>query len=190
MKRKDLEHLIRAASAITDEYEIVIIGSQSILGAVPDAPEVFLLSREADCYPLHDPDKADLIDGAIGELSSFDQHFGYYAQGVGPETAILPQGWQSRLVKIQNSNTDHRIGYCLSPLDLAASKLAAGREKDYAFVRAMLNHQLVGAGDLLEVARTLPIDASNRDRIERWLSAGSPNLALAAWEEEIEAPKP
>ena len=83
MKRSELEHPIRAAAAVTDQYEIVVVGSQSVLGAFPDAPEVLLQSREADCYPLHRPDLADVIDGAIGELSPFDERFGYYAQGVG-----------------------------------------------------------------------------------------------------------
>jgi hypothetical protein len=32
MQGEDLEHLIRAAAAITNQYEFVIIGSQSILG--------------------------------------------------------------------------------------------------------------------------------------------------------------
>ena len=36
MQRHELEHLIRAAAAITNQYEIVVVGSQSILGAVPD----------------------------------------------------------------------------------------------------------------------------------------------------------
>ena len=110
MKRSELEHLIRAAAAITDQYEIMIVGSQSILGAVPHAPELLLLSMEADVYPLHRPELAELIDGAIGELSPFQLQFGYYAQGVGPETAILPQGWEQRVVKIQNANTDLKIG--------------------------------------------------------------------------------
>ena len=48
MKRKDLEHLIRAVAGVTNEYEFVIVGSQSILGAVPDAPPELLMSREAD----------------------------------------------------------------------------------------------------------------------------------------------
>ncbi|QBY55280.1 hypothetical protein E0W60_29740 (plasmid) [Cupriavidus oxalaticus] len=30
MKREDLEHIIRAAADITDEYEFVVVGSQSI----------------------------------------------------------------------------------------------------------------------------------------------------------------
>jgi len=71
MNRKELEHIIRAAAALTDEYEIMVLGSQSILGAVPEAPAYLLQSMEADIYPLHRPDLADVIDGAIGELSPF-----------------------------------------------------------------------------------------------------------------------
>ncbi|MBL8511176.1 MAG: hypothetical protein JNM52_05975 [Betaproteobacteria bacterium] len=79
----------------------MIIGSQSILGAIPSAPDSLLQSMEADLYPLHRPELTDLIDGAIGELSPFDERFGYYAQGVGPETATLPLGWEARTIKIQ-----------------------------------------------------------------------------------------
>lgn len=38
MEREQLEHVLRAAAAITREDEFVVIGSQSIFGAVPDAP--------------------------------------------------------------------------------------------------------------------------------------------------------
>ena len=37
MQRPQLEHLIRAAGEITNQYEFVVVGSQSILGSV-DAP--------------------------------------------------------------------------------------------------------------------------------------------------------
>ena len=76
MRREELEHLIRAAAAITNQQEIVIIGSQSILGAFPNPPEILLQSMEADIYPLHRPDLADVIDGSIGELSPFQERFG------------------------------------------------------------------------------------------------------------------
>lgn len=92
MRRSELEHLIRAAAAITDQNEIMVIGSQSILGSVPDAPAELLQSMEADLYPLRRSDLADLIDGAIGELSPFEKGFGYYAQRVGSETAFIPVG--------------------------------------------------------------------------------------------------
>ena len=97
MRRSELEHLIRAASEITNEYELVVVGSQSILGAVPSPPAALTVSNEADIYPLRHPELAELIDGAIGEDSPFHTHYGYYAQGVGPNTAILPKGWQDRL---------------------------------------------------------------------------------------------
>lgn len=171
MRRHELEHLIRAAAAITDQNEIMIVGSQSILGAVPLAPDVLLQSMEADFYPLHYPELSDLIDGAIGELSPFHDRFGYYAQGVGPTTAILPLGWKDRLVKIQNQNTDLKIGLCLEPHDLAASKLAAGRDKDWLFVRALLAHKIVYKVILLERIHTLKISDSHAKVLIAWVNA-------------------
>lgn len=107
-----------------------------------------------------------VIDGAIGELSPFHETFRYYAHGVGPATAILPAGWQDRLVKVQNEGTRQYIGYCLDPCDLAASKLAAGREKDMAFVGGLLRHQVVTAEQLLGRIELLPLDVEGRRRLE------------------------
>ena len=92
MTRTELEHLIRAAGAVVGTDELIIVGSQAILGAHPDASPELLVSREADMYPRQEPEKSDLIDGSIGEGSPFDQEFGYYAHGVGPETSVLPVG--------------------------------------------------------------------------------------------------
>jgi hypothetical protein len=90
MNLKQLEHVLRACGSIAESREIVVIGSQALLASHHDAPEELLRSVEVDCYPLNDPAKADLIDGSIGELSPFHETFGYYAHGVGPETAAEP----------------------------------------------------------------------------------------------------
>jgi hypothetical protein len=90
MKRRDLEHIIRAADDIADDDEIVVIGSQAILGQYPEAPPELCVSIEAESYPKNKPGRADLIDGSIGEGSPFHETYGYYAQGVGETTAILP----------------------------------------------------------------------------------------------------
>ena len=90
MKRSELEHIIRAAGSITDERHIVIIGSQAILASFPNAPAELTVSQEADAYPMESPDKADLIDGSIGEKSPFHDTFGYYAHGVAPGTGSFP----------------------------------------------------------------------------------------------------
>ena len=97
MTREELEHIIRASADITGQYEFIIVGSQSILGPVPNPESVFTMSAEADIYPLQAPDLAEKIDGAMGEGSQFHETHGYYAQGVGPDTAILPSGWLERV---------------------------------------------------------------------------------------------
>ncbi len=158
MRRADLEHIIRAAGSIADTPRLVIIGSQAILGSFPNAPAELTVSAEADTYPLDAPEKADLIDGSIGEKSPFHETFGYYAHGVGPDTAVLPANWQRRLVHVQNENTRGVAGLCLSPVDLAISKLAAGREKDLLFVTAMLRHGLVDAEHIQSVFGELTED--------------------------------
>ena len=38
MTRAQLEHIIRAAGMIADVEDVVVIGSQAILGEFPDAP--------------------------------------------------------------------------------------------------------------------------------------------------------
>jgi hypothetical protein len=145
VKFEQLCHLIRAATAISEETEFVIIGSQSILGSWPDAPAELLVSEEIDAWPRHRPDLADLLDGSIGELSPFHETFGYYLQGVGPETAVLAPGWQDRLVKVNHPAMGGGTAFCLDPVDLLAAKCAAGREKDLAFVRVALRSGRVSA---------------------------------------------
>ena len=140
MKRSEVEHVLRAAAAITQETSFVVVGSQAVLLPFPHAPEELLVSRELDLYPVLHPEKADLIDGAIGAMSSFDQTFGYHADGVGPDTAVMPDDWRTR----------ERLYYvgdvtviCPEIHDLAVSKCVAGRGKDADFVCALFKHQMI-----------------------------------------------
>jgi hypothetical protein len=175
MTREELEHLIRASGDITNQYEFVIIGSQSMLGPVPNPEEVFTVSMEADIYPLQAPELADKIDGAIGEGSRFHQSFGYYAQGVGPDTATLPKDWKHRVHRIQNGNTGDRVGYCLDVLDLFLAKVAAGREKDREFCIALFEYGYVAPAQVLELVPTMPVGEKQqrtlRATIRRWAKA-------------------
>jgi hypothetical protein len=77
MTRAQLEHILRASSAIAEVNTIVVVGSQSILGAFPDAPASLLQSEEADILIPERPDLAELIEGAIGEGAAFHDTFGY-----------------------------------------------------------------------------------------------------------------
>jgi hypothetical protein len=145
MQRQKLEHIIRAAAGVTGATEIVVIGSQTVLGQFPNAPADLLVSIEAGVFTFRSPDDADLIDGSIGEGSPFHQTFGYYAHGVAEEPAILPAGWKERLILVPNANTGNGCGLCLEVHELAVAKLAAGREKDTGFVRELFRHKLADA---------------------------------------------
>jgi Nucleotidyltransferase of unknown function (DUF6036) len=155
--REELEHIIRASGDITEQREFVIIGSQSMLGSVRNPEEVFMVSMEADIYPLQVPELADKIDGAIGEGSQFHQTFGYYAQGVGPETATLPKNWMQRVHRVQNRNTKDRVGYCLDVLDLFLAKAVAGREKHREFCMALFEYSYVTPVQVLKLVSTMPV---------------------------------
>lgn len=172
MEREHLEHLIRAAAEVTQEYELMVIGSQSLLGAVPYPPTELKMSMEADMYPLHAPEKFDLIDGALGEGSAFHDTYRYYAQGVGPETATLPEGWESRLHRVQTQGTNLKIGYCLDVVDLFLSKAFANREKDREFDMALLRYGYVTMGQALARVARMPVSNDKkrdlRARIRRW----------------------
>lgn len=173
MNRAQLEHIIRAACAIADDDELVIIGSQAILAQFPQAPAELLVSIEADVYPKHHPERADIIEGSIGELSMFHETFGYYADGVGIDTAVLPGGWESRLVPIRGPGTLGKTGWALEVHDLLISKYVAGREKDRRYTKAALAHRLASPDTLRARLASTPIDAETRARIAARIDADS-----------------
>lgn len=99
MGPEEFGHVIAAAADVAGHDEFVVISSQAILGSFGQPPRSMLQSMEADLYPLADPGAGDLIDVALGDGSQFHLAYGYYAHGVGPETAKAPRGWQERLVR-------------------------------------------------------------------------------------------
>lgn len=171
MTRAQLEHIIRAAGVIADNRDLIVIGSQAVLGQFPDAPEELLVSNEAGVFPRTDPGRSELIDGSIGQGSPFQLTFGYYAHGVDESTAILPEGWRDRLILVDNENTNHVRGWCLEVHDLAIAKYAAGREKDLDFASALARHAMVRRDVLEQRLAATPVDAGAksviRARIQR-----------------------
>ena len=113
MTRQELEHIIRASCELLGVERVVVLGSQSILASYPGVSGLITNSDEADVAIeslLEDPaqvlaaqeEAAWKINGSMGEGSMFHQEFGYYAEGVTTAVAILPDGWQQRLVSINN----------------------------------------------------------------------------------------
>jgi hypothetical protein len=183
MRRDQLEHAILTACQIIGRSEVIVVGSQSILGTFSEEelPVAATMSLEIDILPIADGNDeikrlADLIEGAAGELSPFEELHGFSIDGVDMETSALPEGWRDRLVKVRNANTaapadePRFAGWCLDKEDLCVAKLCAFREKDQNFVAA-----LVGAGlvDVSVIASRLPTvpERFSIERALRWVEA-------------------
>lgn len=171
MTRYQLEHAIRAACDVSGDTEVWVFGSQAILGEHPDAPEGLRRSVEVDLAPRNFPDRVEEIDGVLGELSLFHETHEFYVHGVPIESAILPDGWKDRTHRVRNGGTRNFTGWCVEGHDLAASKLAAFRDKDRDFVRVLLMEELIDAGVLLERVERMEVEDALRDRIVRWVEA-------------------
>ncbi|MEX1172585.1 MAG: DUF6036 family nucleotidyltransferase [Chloroflexota bacterium] len=176
MNRDQLAHVLRAAANATGQIDILVIGSQAILGSF-DADELPIeatRSIEADIGFLHDPSEelSDQIDGSIGEMSPFYDAFGYYGQGISVRTAVLPNGWRERLVKFESEATRPARGWCLEPHDLVIAKLVRGDPKDYEFAVALRSIAVVDSLILAERLDATEVSGPVRSRIQRWITSG------------------
>jgi hypothetical protein len=182
VRREHFNHLIAAAAQVSGEREIVVIGSQAILGAAADPPESMLLSMEADVYPRDNPAKAEEIDASLGDGSLFHSTNGYYAHGVGPETAKAPTGWTDRLIRVEIPPRVRQqagvVALCLAPDDLVLAKCAAGRDRDWDFARHALEASLVDLNGLLSRIDDLPIDQAGREHVRKMVNGIASQLDL------------
>lgn len=133
---------------------------------------------EADVYPLNAPDKAAAIDGSLGDGSPFQGMNGYYAHGVGPETAKAPAGWEDRLVRVEilprvRQRTEV-VALCLEAHDLVLSKCVAGRERDWEFAQAAITAGLVDTEELHRRSATLPRPPADQQHARRPCRQGCP----------------
>ena len=84
MQLHELKHLIRAAARITNEYEFIVLGSQSILGSLPRPPAECVMSNEADIFPMNAEDKGRSHRRRHWRRFAVrTETYGYYAQGYG-----------------------------------------------------------------------------------------------------------
>lgn len=147
----------------------MIIGSQAIHGEIVDPPDELLQSMEVDMYPLADPDRADDIDGALGDGSWFEYTNGYFAHGVGPTTAKAPAGWMERLVRVDVEPLvpgRKPVAYCMERHDMILAKLVRGEQRDVDYARVAVRAGLVNAAVLQTRIDDLPVDAAVRSHVK------------------------
>lgn len=163
LKREKVEHILRAAGRITGQRRFVLIGSAAVAAWREMLPVELIMSRDIDLFAFDVPDAeaiSDQLDGAIGQASDFDQTFGYYCDGVGPETARLPSDWRSRAMEFSNANTEGVVALVPEPNDIALSKLYAWRPKDIRWLRAAARNSVIDASQMRSRLALLTSDAA------------------------------
>lgn len=168
MKKRQVDHVLRAAGRITGEKQFVIVGSQSLHGIYPDVADDIVRSVEVDLIAARHVDRTQWLN-AIGQDSTFHETFGYYADPVDERTSHLPRGWKLRLVALPSGDTEGVRGLCLDPHDLAIAKYVAGRDKDFLFNRELIARGLLEQDRLLKLLDDTSIDMPMRERIAAFI---------------------
>jgi hypothetical protein len=170
MKKRQIDHVLRAAGRITGEKQFIIVGSQALHGRHPDLADSIVRSAEVDLFAPKSPDHTEWLV-AIGLYSPFHEEFGYYADPVSADTATLPKGWKGRLVQLPPGDTEGVRALCLDPHDLAISKYAAFPEKDLVFTRELVRRGLISKDQLLTLLAQTKLSDDLRERIRARIDA-------------------
>lgn len=174
MRRDKVDHILRSAGTITGLSEFVLIGSAAIFAWRDVVPDELAMSRDIDLFAYDAPNTdavSDQLDGAIGYASDFDDQFGYYCDGVGAETAILPNDWRDRARKYQGAQAEGIIAIVPDPNDIGLSKLCAWREKDIEWLRVAARHSIIDPAAMRGRLQQMPDRAGDAAELARRLDA-------------------
>lgn len=176
LRRPQIDHILRAAAAVTNHARFVVVGSGAvIIASRKPVPASMMMTDEIDLYSDgvadHEP-LGDLIDGTIGQGSMFHRTFHYYGDGVGPETAIMPLDWRGRSTEYHGAEAPGVVAICPDPHDVALAKLCAWREKDIQWLRDALAAGIIGIAQMRANLRAgMPDAAPSAEVIETRLMA-------------------
>jgi hypothetical protein len=130
-----LQHIIRAAQALAEDRDILVLGSASLLASFPElgnAESPLAATYDADlCPDPFDELTGTMLNEALGENRAYYLRHGYHADILRDTIQkTLPAGWRERLVSVPGCAAAH----ALEPHDLAAVKLLVGRPKDISLL--------------------------------------------------------
>ena len=159
MRLSALKHLIAAVQGVAASERIRVLGSSALLARFPELGEANgPLEKTFDADLVIEPcdeQLAAVLHEAVGEGSLFAQRTGYHADILRQEIlTTLPPGWDSRLVMLDAA----RDVTALSPEDLMVVKLRAGRPKDLALCRDLVERKLVTTNALRQRLDATPLD--------------------------------
>lgn len=169
MRKQNLFELTSEVRKIIEELP-VIVGSQAIFAITDFPPEIVRKSVECDYLLLKKLlELRPNLTEKLGIFSDYQQQTGFYADILGLATVVLPEDWEKRLVELKNENGE-TIAFCVEIHDVAVSKLMAGREKDFEFLRVAFQSDYLRVETFIERAKmilTAPSSEALLPRLEK-----------------------
>ncbi len=164
MRKEPFFDLIRRVSELTGIEAPIIVGSHAIYVLTDQVPSIVRESIEADFLVAEGGIEAIRnVNHDLGVTSDFFDQSGYYADGLGFATVVLPRGWDGRLQPLKDV-TGRVVARCLEIHDSAVSKLMAGRDKDHVFLNEILVSQLISLETLAERAELI-LETAHEDAL-------------------------
>ena len=164
MRINNVDHILRAAGEVTGQTRFVLIGSAAVIAWQRVVPPEMAMTREVDLFAMDAEDidaTSEELDGSLGQGSSFDETFGYYCDGVGAETAILPTDWMSRAMTYQSPDAPGITAIIPEPDDIALAKLCAWRPKDIDWLVAAASSAIINLDAMRARLGTMPARAGD-----------------------------
>jgi len=150
MTRIRLMDLLLRAVAISEGQRLILAGGQALYAVTSSPPEVVERSEEADLLLVMTGRLLfERIEAELGMRSDYLVQTGVFAHPVGLGTISLPRGWEPRLVAFGGDEGLENV-WALEVHDLAASKLMAGREKDFGFLIEAHRREFLSLETLLD----------------------------------------
>jgi hypothetical protein len=152
-------HVARAVSNITGCKQLVVVGSAAVLASRRGLSDDFG-TEDVDLFSLDAGDEEQFADDAeiIGMSSTFHGTYGYYADGVGPRTALMPGTWKARALEMNVPDSDGAVLWIPDVNDIALAKLCAWRDKDKEWLEIAAKEKVIDlavmADRLSEVMQT------------------------------------
>lgn len=177
---EDLDRALKSLATHFGEDAFVIIGSQAALVDWPSTPDEMRNTPEIDIYLAREKSWAERnapalpdfeIEGLFGQRSPFHQKYGFFIDGVSPDTAPLPDGWETRAVFreiLHEGKTITAIAPCIE--DLVVSKLKRLETKDREFIEGCIRTRGLDLERVRDGLFRAPFDVHHRERALRYLS--------------------
>jgi hypothetical protein len=153
--------------------EVWIIGSGGVAAIHPATPASLRTSRDVDIVPIDVPVlyyDGQIIERELGEDSGFADENLFFVDYVNADLLrCTPPGWQQRVTIIELAPGLN--GHFLDAHDIAYNKLWAGRPKDIAWVKGLLEVGVIHLHRLHELHAGNPIAEEDRAKVSQSLAA-------------------